>query len=110
MANPVSDADRRLANHNRTQRELMPGETAMDRLAFLRGMQKSSWNHTGFTRDANGEITHGAFLPDVPHYRAGSEEQEKLEADWQAKTLDMMSRQTKIEVPTKPFGNCARSA
>ena len=104
MASPVSDDKRRLDSWNKVQRELMPGETVMDRLAFLRSMQRwSGWRHTGFTRDSHGEITFGASLPHVPHYPSGSPEATTQARDWQERTLAMMAAQGRVELADKPL-------
>ena len=98
-----SDEQARRENADALQRELRPGETVLDRLAFLRHYQRSNWWHTGFMRNPSGEIVAGAFLPKVPNYAAGSPEQRKLEDDWEARSVAMHSEQTTITIPDKPL-------
>ncbi len=82
----------------------MPGETVMDRLAFLRAMQRwSGWRHTGFTRNSHGEVTFGAIVPDVPYYRAGTPEATAQAAIWEARTVAMHEAQERIELADKPL-------
>jgi len=93
MNNPMkTDDQRRLENWEETQRELRPGETVMDRLNSLRGMQRTPWHHGGFTRDNNGEVTAGAFSP-VPS---------KADEAWEQSCQEMHSQQRPIELPNKP--------
>lgn len=87
-----SDDQARLDEWNAAQKELRDGETAMDRLAFLRADQQTPWNHSGFTRNPSEEIVVGAFFPETV----------QDEDEWERNAVLMHERQETITVPDKP--------
>ena len=97
-----SDEQTRLDNWEALQRELRPGETVLDRMAFLRWLQSGPWTHSGFTRNQDGEIVVGMFFPKVPNHGAGTPEQRKLESDWEQRSIAMHDAQTTIKLEDKP--------
>jgi len=87
-----TDNEQRLEASEALQRELRPDETVLGRLGFLRWIQQSPWDHSGFTKDPNGEICVGAFFPRT------------AEADdWEVRAISMHENQKPVEMPTEPL-------
>ncbi len=64
-----------------------------------------SYIDSGWHRHENPVTGAVALFPDVPRHPSGSPEQRALEDEWEARALQMHSKQTPIHLEAKPQEN-----
>ena len=81
------------------QEELSPGETEVSRTLDNIATVRAGWHRV---RNEAGEW---AYFPNVPNYPSGSQEQLKLEREWEQRSLEMHAAQVPIRIEPKPQVN-----